>query len=104
MADELTPTAHQHIKDLISGAEIVSSREYENVVDCHVVHPKRKIDPTSFVRQAKKKGLIVGSIPSASNRNKIIVAYITVADRSAELCCKTTNEGPVHVQVRFNTR
>jgi len=93
--------AHGYIEQLVAGAEIVSTRETDHAVDCMVVHPKRKIDPTSFARAAKKYSLIVGCTPSASNRNKLIVAYITVADRSAELCVKGTNEGPVHVEVRF---
>lgn len=94
-------TALSLIEQLIKGVKINSFREQEHAVVFLVEHPKRKIDPTSFVRAAKKLGWIAGGTPSASNRNKIIVAYITPPDRTTELCVKGTTEGPIHVEVRF---
>jgi hypothetical protein len=99
--------AHSHIHELVTGSMVLSSRQYDVgnglgvVVECMVMHPKRLISPTSFVRSAKKKGLIGSGTPDACNRNKLIVAYVTVADRSAELCIKGTNEGHLRVEVRF---
>lgn len=77
-------TIHAHVKDLIAGVEILDTQEHTgngfHTVVCMVAHPKREIDATSFVRSAKKKGLIGSGTPSASNRNKLIVGYVTMAD------------------------
>jgi hypothetical protein len=97
--------AHNHIANLIAGVMFISTNEYNNepskLVRCEVTHPKRTIDPTSFVRSAKKQGLIANGTHDACNRNKFIVAYVTVADGSAELCIKGTNQGHLEVEVRF---
>lgn len=96
--------AHAHIRQLIAGVEFKSTRDSSpDRVNCLVTHPKREINTTSFVRAAKKQGLNVGATPSASNRNEYIVAYITMADKSAELLVKGTNDGPIYIDVTFKS-